>query len=141
MTLSRALIGACFDALLAACAGNQGVTQTDANRCFDVQGLEHPSRFGVLLRRHRLTAGLSQEALAERARMSPDGISALERGHRRNPQRQTLVLLADALQLSRDERAQFESVARCARLASACEPPSFSEEGAKEKRLLLEAAG
>ncbi|MFZ1019206.1 MAG: helix-turn-helix transcriptional regulator, partial [Candidatus Cybelea sp.] len=49
--------------------------------------------FGVLLRHHRLAAGLSQEALAERARMSADGISALERGHRRTPQRETLTLL------------------------------------------------
>jgi DNA-binding XRE family transcriptional regulator len=36
--------------------------------------------FGRLLRRFRLAAGLSQEALAERARMSIEGISALERG-------------------------------------------------------------
>jgi transcriptional regulator with XRE-family HTH domain len=35
------------------------------------------SDFGNLLRRHRLAAGLSQEALAERARMSSDGISAV----------------------------------------------------------------
>ena len=50
--------------------------------------------FGVLLRRYRLAAGLSQEALAERARMSTNGISALERGYRRTPQRETLTLLA-----------------------------------------------
>ena len=43
------------------------------------------SAFGALLRRHRLGAGLSQELLAERARMSVYGISALERGERRHP--------------------------------------------------------
>ncbi len=53
--------------------------------------------FGVLLRRHRLAAGLSHEALTNRARMSSDGISALERGRRRTPQRETLSLLADAV--------------------------------------------
>jgi predicted ATPase/Tfp pilus assembly protein PilF/DNA-binding XRE family transcriptional regulator len=69
------------------------------------------SDFGVLLRRHRLAAGLSQEALAERARMSSDGISALERGHRRTPQRETLGLLADALALRGEERREFEIIA------------------------------
>jgi len=39
--------------------------------------------FGVLLRRYRLAAGLSQEALADRARMSANGIGSLERGDRR----------------------------------------------------------
>jgi transcriptional regulator with XRE-family HTH domain len=39
--------------------------------------------FGSLLRRQRLAAGLSQELLAERARMSTNGIGALERGDRR----------------------------------------------------------
>lgn len=60
------------------------------------------SSFGALLRRHRVAAGLSQEALAERARMSSDGISALERGHRRTPQRETLALLAGALALNQE---------------------------------------
>ena len=36
--------------------------------------------FGELLRRHRLSVGLSQEALAERARISTSAVSALERG-------------------------------------------------------------
>jgi len=69
------------------------------------------SDFGTLLRRYRLTAGLSQEALAERARVSLDGISALERGYRRTPQRQTLALLAGALALSADQRRAFEAAA------------------------------
>lgn len=69
------------------------------------------SDFGSLLRRHRLAAGLSQEALAERARMSSDGISALERGHRRTPQRETLTLLAGALALDDEQLAAFEAAA------------------------------
>ncbi|HEY1868109.1 MAG TPA: helix-turn-helix domain-containing protein, partial [Candidatus Cybelea sp.] len=68
--------------------------------------------FGTLLRHYRLAAGLSQEALAERARVSSEGISALERGYRRTPQRETLALLAEALQLTPEERAFFEAAAR-----------------------------
>jgi predicted ATPase/transcriptional regulator with XRE-family HTH domain len=71
--------------------------------------------FGKLLRHHRQTAGLSQEALAERARMSSDGISALERGHRRTPQRETLALLAGALALDDEQRRTFEAAAHAAR--------------------------
>ncbi|MBV8531568.1 MAG: helix-turn-helix domain-containing protein, partial [Candidatus Eremiobacteraeota bacterium] len=69
------------------------------------------SDFGMLLRRHRLAAGLSQEALAERARMSSNGISALERGYRRSPQRETLELLAGALALKGEQRREFEAAA------------------------------
>jgi predicted ATPase/DNA-binding XRE family transcriptional regulator len=73
--------------------------------------LERTHPFGQLLRRYRLAAGLSQEALAERARISAQGISALERGARRTPQRETLILLANALALSTDERARLEASA------------------------------
>jgi non-specific serine/threonine protein kinase len=64
------------------------------------------------LRRYRLAAGLSQEALAERARMSTDGISALERGHRRSPQRETVAFLCRALALSDEQRREFEAATR-----------------------------
>jgi len=67
--------------------------------------------FGTLLRQRRLAAGLSQEALAERARMSTQGISALERGYRRTPQRETLALLVGALALDDEQRGQFEAAA------------------------------
>jgi predicted ATPase/ribosome-binding protein aMBF1 (putative translation factor) len=67
------------------------------------------SDFGTLLRRHRLTAGLSQEALADLARMSTNGIGALERGDRRTPQRETLALLAKALGLDAEQRREFEA--------------------------------
>jgi transcriptional regulator with XRE-family HTH domain len=39
-----------------------------------------PPTFGALLRRARRAARLSQQALAERAGLSVDAISALERG-------------------------------------------------------------
>ncbi|HZS88498.1 MAG TPA: helix-turn-helix domain-containing protein [Chloroflexota bacterium] len=80
------------------------------------------SSFGELLRRHRLAAGLTQEALAERARLGVRAISDLERGLHRNPQRDTLHLLAEALQLSPRDRAAFEAAAR--RLATETPHPT-----------------
>jgi predicted ATPase/DNA-binding XRE family transcriptional regulator len=76
------------------------------------EGREYGSSdFGRLLKHYRLAAGLSQQALADRARLSLDGISALERGHRRSPQRKTLALLAGALAISDEQRRAFESAA------------------------------
>src|SRR5829696_3553637 len=61
--------------------------------------------FAALLRRYRVAAGLSQEALAERAGLSARAISDLERGVRRAPYRETVSLLADALGLRDGDRA------------------------------------
>ncbi len=55
--------------------------------------------FGTLLRQFRLDAGLTQQDLAERAKLSVEAIGALERGARTRPQRQTVHLLARALEL------------------------------------------
>ncbi|MBV8531494.1 MAG: helix-turn-helix domain-containing protein, partial [Candidatus Eremiobacteraeota bacterium] len=67
--------------------------------------------FAGLLRRYRRDAGLSQEALAERAGLSKDAISALERGTRRAPYRDTVGLLASALGLDGEDRRAFEEAA------------------------------
>src|SRR5205823_1297679 len=72
--------------------------------------------FGAVLRRHRRARGLTQEALAERARLSRDAISALERSRRRTPRPDTLALLADALELADPERATFAAAARQAQI-------------------------
>lgn len=63
--------------------------------------------FGALLRTYRMSAGLSQEALAERAGLTTQAIGALERGVRRRPYPETVRRLADALSLSPEERAAF----------------------------------
>ena len=68
--------------------------------------------FGDLLRQHRNAAGLTQEDLAERARLSVDTISLLERGEHRRPHRYTMRSLADALGLSQQDRIRFEMAAR-----------------------------
>jgi predicted ATPase/DNA-binding XRE family transcriptional regulator len=69
-------------------------------------------RFGDVLRRLRLEADLSQETLAERARVSKQAVSALERGARQAPQAQTLALLVNALGLDAAQRAELEAAAR-----------------------------
>ena len=80
--------------------------------------------FGEVLRRYRLAAGLSQEALAERAQMSAEGISALERGTRQAPYRDTVRLLATALGLSATERADLEqAIVRALGGTSGCASP------------------
>ena len=68
--------------------------------------------FGELLRRYRSAAGLTQEALAERARLSTRGISDLERGARQLPRRDTVQLLADALGLAPPDHVALEAAAR-----------------------------
>src|SRR5215831_4843851 len=62
-----------------------------------------------MLRRHRVTAGLSQEALAERAGLSVRGVSDLERGLSRAPRLDTLTRLADALNLNAAARLELVS--------------------------------
>src|SRR5690348_10479298 len=69
-------------------------------------------RFGDLLRRFRLAAGLTQEDLAAQAGLSVRGLSDLERGARLAPRRETVQLLAAALQLSAAERTRLEAAAR-----------------------------
>jgi WD40 repeat protein/class 3 adenylate cyclase len=68
--------------------------------------------FGTLLRRYRKATGLTQEELAEQAGLSARSISDLERGLKYRPHRDTVQLLADALQLSGQERSEFEAAGR-----------------------------
>jgi predicted ATPase/transcriptional regulator with XRE-family HTH domain len=67
--------------------------------------------FGDLLRKHRLAAGLTQEAVAERAGLSVNGIQKLERGST-HPYRDTAQRLLRALQLSPEEEAVFRTLAQ-----------------------------
>lgn len=63
--------------------------------------------FAALLRRFRERTGLSQEALAEKAGLTPNAVGALERGERRYPYPNTRKALADALGLSGAEMDRF----------------------------------
>jgi len=71
-----------------------------------------PVTFGALVRQHRQAAALSQEALAERAGLSVDAISVIERGKRGMPRPDTVALLTRALALSEEECAAFAAAAR-----------------------------
>jgi transcriptional regulator with XRE-family HTH domain len=79
--------------------------------------------FAALLKRYRVEAGLSQEALAERANMSARGLSDLERGLRRAPYRDTIAQLATALELDDAARAALEQAARRVRDTAPRTPP------------------
>jgi non-specific serine/threonine protein kinase len=76
---------------------------------------EGGASFGTRLRRARLAAGLTQEALAERAGLSARGIQDLERGLRATPQRQTVRLLSRALGLAPGAAAALEATVSRAR--------------------------
>jgi tetratricopeptide (TPR) repeat protein/transcriptional regulator with XRE-family HTH domain len=68
--------------------------------------------FGRLLRQLRDDAGLTQEDLADAARVSQRAISDLERGINLTARRDTARMLADALKLTGPRRALFEAAAR-----------------------------
>src|SRR6476619_8429711 len=63
--------------------------------------------FGDLLRHYRTLAGMSQEALAERAGLTSNAIGSLERGERRRPHPHTIRSLVDALGLSDEQRSEL----------------------------------
>jgi predicted ATPase/transcriptional regulator with XRE-family HTH domain len=73
-----------------------------------MENVDRP-HFGALLRHFRLDAGMTQQQLAERAELSVEAISSLERGARTRPQRETVVLLGRALDLSPEREALLGS--------------------------------
>ncbi len=70
-----------------------------------------PHTFAKLLRHYRTAAGFTQEELAERAGLSLRGVLYLERGGRQ-PYRDTIRRLADALALSQEGRAALLAAGR-----------------------------
>jgi transcriptional regulator with XRE-family HTH domain len=69
-------------------------------------------RFGGLLRQLRDEAGLTQDELAETARVSQRTVSDLERGINATARKDTAVLLAGALGLGGPARELFVAAAR-----------------------------
>src|SRR5712692_1062595 len=80
--------------------------------------------FGALLRRYRLAAGLSQEALGERANLSVRAIRSLEHGERQAPYRATVGALVTALDLTGPERVAFEAAGSRSRGQPAATSPA-----------------
>jgi predicted ATPase/DNA-binding XRE family transcriptional regulator len=80
---------------------------------------------GDQLRLFRERAGLSQEALAERAGLGLTTLKALERNSRKRPRPQTLERVADALGLTASDRALLRQPASgSTELATAVEQPA-----------------
>jgi predicted ATPase/transcriptional regulator with XRE-family HTH domain len=74
--------------------------------------------FGSLLRSYRRIAGITQEELAERAGISADTISNLERGVAHVPHKETVHLLVEALSVTPKERETILAAARALRATS-----------------------
>jgi predicted ATPase/DNA-binding XRE family transcriptional regulator len=74
-----------------------------------------PIDFATLLWRYRRERGLTQEELAARAGLSVGAVSYLERGLSLLPHKDTVYLLARALDLAPDEATTLASAARGAR--------------------------
>ncbi|QYC41607.1 Helix-turn-helix domain protein [Nonomuraea coxensis DSM 45129] len=81
--------------------------------------------FARLLRTHRDRARLTQEELAERARMSVRALRDLERGRTRFPHRTSILRLATALELSGEDRVTFETGLRRVPAAPPFAPPPW----------------
>src|SRR5215469_2852631 len=81
-----------------------------------------PMSFGALLKHYRQARHLTQETLAEQARLSTNAINSLERGVRQRPYPNTVARLAEALELSREERKHFEVLARRTLLTNLPDP-------------------
>lgn len=76
---------------------------------------------GAVLRAHRLAAGLSIEGLAERCGISVRAISDIERDRVRRPQRRTLTVLCDVLDVPDDARRRL--VEATSTRPAGCQPP------------------
>ncbi len=68
--------------------------------------------FGALLKRYRLAAGLTQEALAARAGLSTRAVSDLERDPARQPRLDSIVRLGEALGLTAEDSGTLHAAAR-----------------------------
>jgi len=85
--------------------------------------------FAAVLRHHRVAAGLSQEALAERAGVTARSVRNIERGSVRHPRPETAALLGAALGLDGEALADFVAQAReeyWARRSEHARPPAWT---------------
>jgi tetratricopeptide (TPR) repeat protein/transcriptional regulator with XRE-family HTH domain len=85
--------------------------------------------FAATLRGARHAAGLTLNALAEASGVSARALSDMERGRALGPQRQTVALIADALELDGVGRDEFLALARAGRTRAAyvAAAPGLSE--------------
>ncbi|GAC1329421.1 MAG: hypothetical protein NVSMB22_21420 [Chloroflexota bacterium] len=96
--------------------------------------------FGALLKHMRLVAGMTQEALAEKAGVSAKAVSDLERDPTRAPRLETVKLLAEALDLDLDQRATLVAAAR-PHTMPVTDPPGTTKQGVRLPRPLTALIG
>ena len=85
--------------------------------------------FGMLLRQHRLAAGLTQSGLAERSGVSARAVSDLERGGGRVPRLETVALLIEALGVTDADRVALRATrADMLPFIAVSEPPLFGRQ-------------
>jgi predicted ATPase/transcriptional regulator with XRE-family HTH domain len=87
------------------------------------------STLGARLKQYRMAAGLTQEELAERARLSVRAIGDLERGVRQAPHKDTLALLIEALGLSDADSTVLQEAARQSRRPDSTILPATTSSG------------
>ena len=92
---------------------------TWAPRRVNITDLTGRQSFGLLLRRYRTSAGLTQEELAARSGLSARAITDLERGVHRFPYPDTVERLGQALQLDDAQRTELRAASRRLRGTSA----------------------
>ena len=76
-----------------------------------MQGTDVPSDLADLFRQYRIAAGLTQEALAERAGVGLRSIQGIERGERL-PRRETLQRMIGVLALSAEQSRRLEAMVK-----------------------------
>src|SRR5690242_7595588 len=86
--------------------------------------MSQPLHFGALLRRYRTHIELTQEELAERARLSVRAISDLERGINHTPRADTVDLLVTALALAAEEQEALRATVQRRRGPAALAAPA-----------------
>ena len=89
-------------------------------------GPEMDASFGAVLRRYRLAACLTQEALARRAGLGATTIAALERNRHGTPHHETLALLGEAMALAPEDRAHLLAAAQPAGAGAVTPAPASS---------------
>ena len=108
-------------------AGQSGVSYEMVARCEGLRDSRYVS-FAGILKQLRVGAGLTQEELAEASGVAVRSISDLERGVNLTARRETARLLASALRLDDQARAEFEAQAR-GRPGQAVQVPSVIPAG------------
>jgi transcriptional regulator with XRE-family HTH domain len=110
----------------------------EATAIRSAQGTQMTRSFADLLREYRRAAGKTQEELAERAGISPRALRKLESGASQVPRRDTMRLLAQALNLEEPERARLQASVR--RSPSLATRPPYSPFAASHPHVEAEAA-